>query len=39
MLELGDPCDAAGGLLCPKETCEKWTEKWTGRKSLENFFF
>jgi len=21
MLEVGDPCDAAGGLQCPKETC------------------
>ena len=29
MLEPGDPCDAAGGLLRPKETCKRWT----GRKS------
>ena len=35
MLELGDPCDAAGGLQCPKKTCIRWT----GRKSLYDMVF
>jgi len=25
MSYLGDACDAARGLQCPKETCKRWT--------------
>jgi len=35
MSYLGDACDAARGLQCPKETCKRWT----GGKSLQGMVF